>query len=56
MSPQDKQEIKRLEARKAALAIRMKKATGEKRQEALGEIIEIDLKISTIRHVLPEYR
>lgn len=56
MSPQDKQEIKRLEARKSALAIRMKTAAGEKRQETLGEIVDIDLKISTIRHVLPEYR
>lgn len=54
--PNDDQELRRLNARKAVLDARMKTATGEKRQEALGEAVEINLKIAKIKLVLPEYR
>lgn len=56
MQQKDIAEIARLQARKDVLKTRMRTAKGEDRQKTLGEIVDIDIKISTIRHVLPEYR
>lgn len=56
MQQKDMKEIAGLQARKTALAIRMRAAKYEDRQRLFGEIVDIDIRISTIRHVLPEHR
>lgn len=52
----DEKEIARLEARKSALKKWLRSATESQKRQMLNEIVDIDIKIATLRHVPPAYR